>query len=235
MILRRRSHRNQGFTLIELLVAIGLFALFTLTLTRLMLGGMQTFQRGQAISTIRAELRSAMDLIAADFRQASVIFDPDPKAGVEKSTVLTFRRYTRAASGAVTEVPITYVIDYKGNNTLTRHDLTTDQKVLVAENILVGAHFGEDESSSLYRSYFYWAVNPGMTADTNRTFLTLEVRLTGLKYQGRQEQRLSMVTRISQRAEYRSALASKVSLANPSDVGRPPLWKALLPSSGQGW
>lgn len=219
-----RTHRTGGFSLLEILVAMGIFALFTLTLTRIMMGGMQTFRRGQAISAIRADLRSALDLIAADFRQSTLeVTTPSYQSGKNKSFTLTFKRYSLSGT-TVSEPSITYALE-TATNRLTRTDLSTNQRVLVAENILTGARLGEDQGASLSPSYFVWATNPNQGFDPNYDFGTMEVRLTGLKFEGQQQQRMSMVTQVSQRVPVdlsdAAALKPKVSLAIPADLGRP--------------
>lgn len=219
-----RTHRTGGFSLLEILVAMGIFALFTLTLTRIMMGGMQTFRRGQAISAIRADLRSALDLIAADFRQSTLeVTTPSYQSGKNKSFTLTFKRYALSGS-TVSEPSITYALE-TATNRLTRTDLSTNQRVLVAENILTGARLGEDQGAALSPSYFVWATNPNTGYDPTYDFGTMEVRLTGLKFEGQQQQRMSMVTQVSQRVPVdlsdAAALKPKVSLAVPADLGRP--------------
>lgn len=225
-----RTHRTGGFSLLEILVAMGIFALFTLTLTRIMMGGMQTFRRGQAISAIRSDLRTALDLITAEFRQStSAVTSPSYPSANAKTLTLTFRRSTLSGS-TVTETPITYAID-AATNRLTRTDLDTLQRVLVAENILTGQRLGESQGADLSPSYFYWAVNPSVTSDplqANHDSATLEIRLTGLKFEGQQQQRMSMVTQVSQRFPFdltatnaNAKLNPKVSLAIPADLGRP--------------
>lgn len=222
-----RTNRHGGFSLLEILVAMGIFALFTLTLTRIMMGGMQTFKRGQAISTIRADLRSALDLVAADFRQSTLeVTTPSYQSGKNKSFTLTFKRYSLSGS-TVSEPSITYVIE-PATNRLTRTDLSTNQRVLVAENILAGPRLGESQGEALSPSYFQWSTNPNQGFDPNYDFGTMEVRLTGLKFEGQQQQKMSMVTQVSQRVPVdvadTAALKPKVSLAIPTDLGRPGGW-----------
>lgn len=230
----RRASRTPGFSLLEILVAIGIFALFTMTLTRIMLGGMQTFKRGQAISGIRSDLRSAMDLISADFRQARpAVTIPSFASGKVNSWTLTFDRYADAGTGN-TEPTITYQIT--SANRLTRTDLDTGQVVLVADNILTGPRLGESPGVALSPSYFKWAIIPTSSYDGPQgyQFGTLEVKLMGLRFEGQQEQRMSMVTRIAQRTLQAGDLGTntnadmqpKILLAAPADLGRP----NLLPS-----
>lgn len=221
-----------GFTLLELLVAIGLFALFTLTLSRLLMGGMQTFQRGQALSSLRSDMRSALDLISADFRQSTLnVVTPAYASGKTRSLVLTFTRAAYSSSGPTTH-SITYTID-PTTNTLTRYDSATNQTVTVAENVLVGARLGESDSPALYRSYFVWSINPNV--DTGRDYATMEVRLTGFKYRGKQEQRMSLVTQVSQRISKGTESKTALTLSVPSDLGRPAPGRAPASSTGLGW
>jgi len=233
MIRRPLPIGRAGFSLLEVLVAVGLFSIFTLTLTRLMLGGMDTYKRGQVISSLRADLRGALDLISADFRQSTndntSLFYND--WGSNQQTVLTFKRNVAQSGGGATEQAITYTID-SGNSILTRRQ--GSQTVLVAENILVGPRLGETPTSGQFRSYFRWAVNPNLVADKDFKYFTMEVRLTGARYSGAQEQRLSMVTWISQRAGIEMDPSQPritgiaIPLSGPIDLGRPvrnPAWK----------
>lgn len=233
-----RNPRRRGFSLLEVVVAVGLFSLFTLTLTRLMMGGMETYKRGQAISSLRADLRSALDLISADFRQSTNNYAPIYLWGVNQQTSLTFKRHVAQSGGGATEQPIIYTID-PSTNFLTRQD--SAGTVLVGENILVGARLGETAAQGQYRSFFRWAVNPNEVADQDFTYFTMEVRLTGMRYSGSQEQRLSMVTWISQRADPDmdptlpriSGIA--VPLSEVTDLGRPIRSRTWLPISGGLW
>lgn len=221
MLSPRRQH---GFSLLEILIAIGIFALFTLTLTRIMMGGMQTFRRGQAVSAIRADLRSALDLIAADFRQSTEVTTPSYQGGKVKSFFLNFTRTSLSGGTNVSNVTINYEINATLNR-LTRRDLTSNQTVLVAENILAGPRLGEAQGADLSPSYFVWATNPNAGYDPKYDFGTMEVRLTGLKFEGQQQQRMSMVTQISQRIPVdlvaANRLVPKITLAVPQDLGRP--------------
>ena len=158
MIRRPLPIGRAGFSLLEVLVAVGLFSIFTLTLTRLMMGGMQTFQRGQAISVLRSDLRAALDLISADFRQSTG--DPFFYSGwgSTRTLDLEFRRAVFESDDDPADlVTITYEID-PFTNRLTRSDGT--YQVLVAENILVAARPGE-VGQDQYRSYFRAIANPG--------------------------------------------------------------------------
>ncbi len=219
-----RKPGGRGFSLLEVVVAVGLFSLFTLTLTRLMLGGMETYKRGQAISSLRADLRSALDLISADFRQSTNNHAPIYLWGSNQQSSLTFKRHVAQSSGGATEQTIVYTLD-STKNRLTRFDGT--RTVLVGENILVGPRLGDAPTQGQFRSYFKWAVNPNLEADKYFTYFTMEVRLTGLRYSGSQEQRLSMVTWISQRADLDmdpslpriSGVA--IPLSEITDLGRP--------------
>lgn len=228
-----------GFSLLEVLVAVGLFSIFTLTLTRLMMGGMQTFQRGQAISVLRSDLRSALDLISADFRQSTG--DPFFYSGwgSTRTLDLEFRRAVFESDDDPADlVTITYEID-PFTNRLTRSDGT--YQVLVAENILVAARPGEGTGQDQYRSYFRAIANPGLGPETERDYFTLETRLTGMRYSGAQEQRLSMVTWTSQRTTPSldvtrprlSAIAEP--LAPVTDLGRPGPPRARVRASEVGW
>ena len=238
MMRRSLPTRRAGFSLLEVLVAVGLFSIFTLTLTRLMMGGMQTFQRGQAISVLRSDLRSALDLISADFRQSTG--DPSFYASwVDKrDVVLEFRRAVFEGEDEPADlVTITYEID-PTTNFLTRSDGTNE--VLVAENILVGARPGESTAPDLYRSYFRATANPDYGPEEDRDNFTLETRLTGMRYSGSQEQRLSMVTWTSQRTTRVNPTTPRLSaiaepLAPVTDLGRPGPPRACVGASEVGW
>jgi prepilin-type N-terminal cleavage/methylation domain-containing protein len=239
MIRRPLPIGRAGFSLLEVLVAVGLFSIFTLTLTRLMMGGMQTFQRGQAISVLRSDLRSALDLISADFRQSTPDSFPYASWVDQRDLELEFRRAVFEGDDEPADlIIITYEID-PTTNFLTRSD--GDHEVLVAENILVGARPGESTASDLYRSYFRATANPGYGPETDRDYFTLETRLTGMRYSGAQEQRLSMVTWTSQRttpfvdptAPRLSAIAEP--LAPVTDLGRPGPPRACVGASEVGW
>lgn len=239
MIRRPLPIGRAGFSLLEVLVAVGLFSIFTLTLTRLMMGGMQTFQRGQAISVLRSDLRSALDLISADFRQSTPDSFPYASWVDQRDLELEFRRAVFEGDDEPADlITITYEID-PTTNFLTRSDGT--HEVLVAENILVGARPGESTASDLYRSYFRATANPGYGPETDRDYFTLETRLTGMRYSGAQEQRLSMVTWTSQRtapsldttAPRASAIAEP--LAPVTDLGRPGPPRARVEAPEVGW
>ena len=228
-----------GFSLLEVLVAVGLFSIFTLTLTRLMMGGMQTFQRGQAISALRSDLRSALDLVSADFRQSTGDSFSYNSWVTKQDLVLEFRRAVfEGESELASLVTITYEID-PTTNRLTRNE--GGRIVLVAENILVGARPGESAGVGYYRSYFQATANPVHGPEEDRSNFTLETRLTGMRYSGAQEQRLSMVTWTSQRvtptldptAPRISAIAEP--LAPVNDLGRPGPPRACLGAPEVGW
>ncbi len=225
MMRRSLPSRRAGFSLLEVLVAVGLFSIFTLTLARLMMGGMQTFQRGQAISVLRSDLRSALDLVSADFRQSTKDSFSYASWVDKRDVVLEFRRAVFESDDELAGlVTITYEID-PTTNFLTRSDGT--HEVLVAENILVGARPGESTASDLYRSYFRATANPVHGPEEDRNSFTLETRLTGMKYSGAQEQRLSMVTWTSQRTtpslDVTNPRLSGIAkpLAPVTDLGRP--------------
>lgn len=240
MMRRSLPTRRAGFSLLEVLVAVGLFSIFTLTLTRLMMGGMQTFQRGQAISVLRSDLRSALDLISADFRQSTG--DPSFYASwVDKrDVVLEFRRAVFEGEDEPADlVTITYEID-PTTNFLTRSDGTNE--VLVAENILVGPRLGEEPTApNLALSYFRATANPVHGPEEDRDNFTLETRLTGMKFSGAQEQRLSMVTWTSQRTtpslDVTNPRLSFIAepLAPVTDLGRPGPPRACVGASEVGW
>jgi prepilin-type N-terminal cleavage/methylation domain-containing protein len=239
MIRRPLPIGRAGFSLLEVLVAVGLFSIFTLTLTRLMMGGMQTFQRGQAISVLRSDLRSALDLISADFRQSTPDSFPYASWVDQRDLELEFRRAVFEGDDEPADlIIITYEID-PTTNFLTRSD--GDHEVLVAENILVGARPGESTASDLYRSYFRATANPGYGPETDRDYFTLETRLTGMRYSGAQEQRLSMVTWTSQRTTpslnmtYPRLSGIAEPLAPVTDLGRPGPPRACVGASEVGW
>ncbi|NMA28830.1 MAG: prepilin-type N-terminal cleavage/methylation domain-containing protein [Burkholderiales bacterium] len=232
-----------GFSLLEVLVAVGLFSIFTLTLTRLMMGGMQTFQRGQAISVLRSDLRSALDLISADFRQSTGNSFNYASWTNNQALTLKFQRAVFDGSdnpASLNIIFIFYNIDPLTNR-LTRREESPSRTVLVAENILVGPRPGESAEVGHYRSYFQATANPVYGPEQERSNFTLETRLTGMRYSGRQEQRLSMVTWTSQRvtptlditAPRLSAIAEP--LAPVTDLGRPSPPRACLGAPEGGW
>src|SRR5437762_7255784 len=73
----------RGFTLIELMVAIGLTSIIAVGLYSLSMVASQTFQQQQRISEIQLRLRSAVELLRADFQRAGYMTTPassvDPK------------------------------------------------------------------------------------------------------------------------------------------------------------
>lgn len=244
MIRRSLPSRRAGFSLLEVVVAVGLFSIFTLTLARLMMGGMQTFQKGQAMSALRSDLRSALDLVSADFRQSTRDSFSYESWVDKRDVVLEFRRAVFESddepAGLVT---ITYEID-SSTNRLTRIESSSESEfeVLVAENILVGPRLGEEPTApNLALSYFRATANPVHGPEEDRDNFTLETRLTGMKFSGAQEQRLSMVTWTSQRTtpslDVTNPRLSFIAepLAPVTDLGRPGPPRARVRASEVGW
>jgi prepilin-type N-terminal cleavage/methylation domain-containing protein len=208
-----------GFSLAEVLVVIAVFSVFTLTLANLMLGGMQTFRKGEAMTSMRQDLRSALDLISADLRQAAGDVSEPSTASSDKSLVLEFARYHSPDSDD-SDVH-THTIHYEINaftNQLTRSDEEEGTEVLVAENILVGEELGEEATGDPL-SYFTWArvLSGSESASTALSGPTLQVSLTAT----RQDQTLTMSTDITQRLASASTTASEPNfnlLVVPSDL-----------------
>ncbi|HXE71655.1 MAG TPA: prepilin-type N-terminal cleavage/methylation domain-containing protein [Candidatus Nitrosotenuis sp.] len=198
-----------GFSLAEVLVVIAVFSVFTLTLANLMLGGMQTFRKGEAMTRMRQDLRSALDLISADLRQASDVSVPST-ASAEKELELRFERYHSPDSDneGVHAHTITYEIN-AFTNQLTRSE-EWDQggtEVLLAENILVGEELGEEAIGDPL-SYFTWVrvLSEDESYPTALSGPTLRVVLTAT--QEGQDWTLTMSTDITQRLASASVTGS---------------------------
>lgn len=181
MVITRRSRK--GMTLIEILVAMALFALFTLTLTQLLMGGMRTYRRGQAISSLRNDLKFAMETVANDVRVAGKIGNL-----VRGTKSLMFNLETRrqdlsnpiATESNVTEISYTLVPD---EGVLIRKE--GDVVTLVARDLIIDTIPGNSES-------YFELVSDGI--DENVPDYQINIRLSARRYVGTDEQRLSMVT-----------------------------------------
>lgn len=240
MVMHCWSRRRRGFTLLETLVAATLFTVFSITLSQLLMGGMATFKKGQAISSLRADLRSTLDVMARDFRSATggdVVYPP-LNAGYQKySDCLEFTRASQAAQGqpnsSVKVGDVVYTLNY-ANGTLVREADGADP-VLLAENLLIGERIGEQAGTNP-RSYFAWVVN--QTSDEYQRGNVMEMRLTGAKYIGTELQTMSVVTY----ANYRSAETNaegfvgdlpnvnwtRVGLFKASDLAQPRVGRAYF-------
>lgn len=210
-----RSVKNltyrSGFTLVEVLVTIALFAIFTLTLGQLLMGGMKTFRRGQALSSIRNELKTSVEMISAELRGAdsTMLYAPDPNVdGYSHKESLSFGRwYNNPANAQSTDTIET--VHYKLNvadGTLTRQDSRDEIEVVVAENIVMGSGLGGVGEDS--PSYFCLVRNYNEDADRGIPHHIVGVRLTGRKYVGTDEVRLTVSTETALRSGYQDADAS---------------------------
>ena len=208
--------RERAMTLLEILIAIALFAIFTLTLTQLLMGGMRTYRRGQAISTMRNDIKNALDTIDADVRSAYKVSEDLLKG----SASLEFSLYTNkqvlgssATPRSVEEVDITYKL-VADEGVLLRTEGT--QTSVLARDLLVSDVMGSSES------YFTLATDG---TDETEPYTSIEARLTAMRYVGTDEQRMSMVTRTQVSADY-----SATEWASSQVVNYVPLHS--FPSSG---
>lgn len=179
MVLNKQ--RQRGMTLFEITVAIALFALFTLTLTQLLMGGMRVYKRGQALSAMRNDLKNAMETVANEVRTAQSF--PDMVKG--KSNTLKFYTYHQDLTDPTktgSKVAVIYELD-SNNGLLTRTEGSSS--TLVARDLLISSTASNSES-------YFELVEDGTTEDTPN--YVVEIRLSALRYVGTDEQRLSMVT-----------------------------------------
>ncbi|MBQ7567262.1 type II secretion system protein [bacterium] len=190
--------RHRGMTLVEILVAMALFSIFTLTLTQLLMGGMRTYKRGQAISSLRSDLKLAMETVANDVRVANSI---GGLVGGTKSlgfNLTTYRQdLTNASQTETTATTISYSLS-ADEGVLIRTVGTTS--TLVARDLLVNSVAGSSES------YFLLSNDE---SDENNPNMEVEIRLSALRYVGTDEQRLSMVTHAMASATYAATYSNK--------------------------
>lgn len=205
-----------GFTLVEVLVAVALFALFTLTLTQLLIGGMRTFRRGNTVSELRSDLKNALDIMASEFRAVNgvdQVFSPQVSTSNAKVLNLSFNRTSQTTNNAtsISTLTVSYVIN-PTSNTLVRQ-VAGQSDVLIAENILVGASLGESDTTNP-RSFFSWVTNVGVDADRDAPNNVLEMRLTGMKYVGTEEQKLAVTTQVAVRSGDSSGVSNDIAADN---------------------
>ncbi len=218
-----------GFTLVEVLVAVALFALFTLTLTQILIGGMRTFRRGNTISELRSDLKNALDLMASEFRAVNgvdQVFSPQVSASYSKVLNLSFNRTSQTTNNAtsISTITVNYVIN-STSNTLVRQ-VAGSNDVLIAENILVGSTLGDSSLDNTNpRSYFCWVTSVGVGEDKDAPNNVLEMRLTGMKYVGTEEQKLTVTTQVAVRSGDSSGgdaiAADNVPLIQAADLSEP--------------
>ena len=65
-----RSHRERGFTLLEILVAVGILATVMVVLSSIMISSNRTHRKTVKQAEIQTDVRQALDLMAAELRQA---------------------------------------------------------------------------------------------------------------------------------------------------------------------
>ena len=206
------KQRQRGMTLFEITVAIALFALFTLTLTQLLMGGMRVYKRGQVLSTMRNDLKNAMETVSNDVRMAQSF--PDMVIG--KSNTLKFYIYPQDLTDptkTLGKVAVTYELD-STNGLLTRTEGSSS--TLLARDLLI--------SSTATNSESYFQLVADGTNEDNPNYI-VEIRLSALRYVGTDEQRLSMVTRATASALYEDSYTrNPVDMVPVVEIGdlRPP-------------
>ncbi len=182
--MRTFKRRQYGMTLLELLVASGLLALFTLTLTQLLMGGMRTYKRGQAISSLRNDLKLALDTVADDVRSAKKISNNMFKnTKILNFSLETYRQdLTNAGKTESIVTTITYALVPDEGALIRSED---DKATLLARDLVIDSVPGNSES------YFMFCHDETEESNPN---IEIEMRLSAMRFVGSDEQRMSMVT-----------------------------------------
>ena len=187
-----RVPRRRGFTLVEILVAIALFSVFSLTLARLLMGGMYSYKHGQAFAALRSRAQDTLDLINADIRNA---VSPDKvsqpvSTSSNQSLNLGLTRYEKGREGSggvwgslqyAARTPSTYDISYKIKKDGDVYVLENTEKnttYIVVDNVMLGESFGSSGVAGSYSSYFRWCKEFGSnTSAVPRQVLESRIRL----------------------------------------------------------
>ncbi len=185
MVTTRR--RWQGMTLIEVLVAVALFAIFTVTITQLLMGGMRTYRRGQVISTLRNDLKTALEVVSADVRSATEFNSSLVKGSKTLKLAMRCTKQTDTSNTSTEEVEVSYEIDAT-TGVLKRSYGATGSSVstIIARNLVA--------ATTDSPSYFLLVTDASATDDAH-PFYQVETRLTASRFVGTDEQRMSMVSR----------------------------------------
>lgn len=158
----RRTPR--GLTLAEVIVVVFVFSLLTLTCTKIMIGGMDAWQKGQVRMKLRSDGRYAIDTFIADFRQCSQTSVPGGNNFITNGGLTCeFNRFDNTGTGTTYEVEYQITTSY----TVTRTNVTSGQIVVLAQNVI--------PVNSAQGSYFYWA-------DGNYTRMGIQLTLVNQAY-----------------------------------------------------
>lgn len=202
----RKNSERYGFTLVELLIAIAMFSLFSLTLTQLLMGGLDSFKRGQVLSTLRGELSTAMSLIEADLRSAtgSRAFTSPVYTSNAQVLKASFSRFVRRDNdwdvvGTVNSYKVEYSIDKEGDSYVLNYTDKDQQKYKILDNVMLSSVPGQAGTSGSYNSYFQWdRVSYGDNVNKVPDDV-LQIRLMSGRYLGKEIMTMSMATSVSVR------------------------------------
>ena len=208
----RKNSRQYGFTLVEILIAVTMFALFSLTLTQLLMGGLDAFKRGQVLSKLRGELTTALSFIEADLRSAtgSRAFTSPVYTSNAQVLKASFSRFIRRdtdwyVTGTVNSYKVEYSIDKEGDSYALNYTGKDQQKYKILDNVMLSSVPGQAGTAGSYNSYFQWnRVNYGGNVNQVPDDV-LQVRLMSGRYLGKEIMTMSMSTSVSVRTPTNAA------------------------------
>ncbi|MGM9999480.1 MAG: type II secretion system protein J [Candidatus Bruticola sp.] len=204
--LRSNASRQRGFTLVELLIAIAMFSLFTLTLTQLLMGGIDAFKRGQVITTLKSDVKSCLTQIESDLRFAnsrSSFTDPVYTSGNQSLSASFYRFPARdidwTVDGSTSTYKVDYTIDKEGDTYVLNYAKKSGTKYKMIDNVMLSTVPGQAGTSGNYNSYFQWGrVSYGSNINTVPEDV-MNVRLTSGRYLGKEILTMTMSSAVAVR------------------------------------
>ncbi|MGM9992981.1 MAG: type II secretion system protein J [Candidatus Bruticola sp.] len=198
--------KRRGFTLVELLISIAMFSLFTLTITQLLMGGIDSFKRGQVITTLKNDVKTCLTQIEADLRYAnsrSSFTDPVYTSGNQSLVMSFYRFYARdtdwTVDGSTSTYKVDYAIEQEGDTYVLNYSKRSGTKYKMLDDVMLSTVPGQAGTSGNYNSYFQWGrVSYGSNINTVPEDV-MNIRLTSGRYLGKEILTMTMSSAVAVR------------------------------------